>query len=149
MLKLTQRQAHGFIFENKIRTEVFKLQPRSNDTCIHDIIGCENKFNNNETISIKITGSSKVDCGDITRLASYDFTKKNTIIIGIYDKVNQHSIKIKRVIEIDYNMKLHEKLFGSITLQELKDYDNLVKNLPKNQRVSNKLYLPQKKDRRI
>ena len=145
MLKLTQRQKHGFIFENNIRTDIFKIQPKLNDTNIHDIIESENKFNNNETISIKLTGSVYICCGDIIRFASYNFSKKNTIIIGISEKVNQYSIKIKRIIEIDYNIRLHKKLFGSITLEELKDYNNLVKKIP-NGRVSNKLYLPQKKE---
>ena len=58
-----QSQKHGFTIENEIRTKVFNLEKKSNDTNTHDIPKKLNKFNSNENISIKSTQSNNVDCG--------------------------------------------------------------------------------------
>lgn len=124
-----QSQKHGFTFENEIRTKVFDLKSKMNDTKKHDIPKDENKFNPNENISIKSTKSYNIDCGDIKRFYNYNFIEKNTIIIIKYEQeINIKNIKI--IYEIDYCRNLHKKLFGNLTFQVLEEYVNNVKRIP-------------------
>jgi hypothetical protein len=143
---LTQSQKHGFIFENRLRENVFGLQKKNNDTDIHDISSSENKFNSNENISIKISCNGDIGCGDILRFYKYDFTKKNTMIVGIYTQINEKQKKIYVIYEIDYNEKLHKLLFGEIDEEEIQHYVNVVKNIPHGfVKKEDKLYLKLKK----
>ncbi len=103
---LTQSQKHGFIFENRLREKVFELKNKKNDTDIHDISSSENKFNSNENISIKISCNGDIGCGDILRFYKYDFTQKNTMIVGIYKQINDKQKQIESIYEIDYNKNL-------------------------------------------
>lgn len=114
MEEIKQRQNHGFKFEGMIREKVFGLQANNNDTNIHDIPCNENKFNKNENISIKTTGSNTICCGDILRFYNYDFTKVNTIIVIAYKQVENYKI-IQNIYEIDYNKDCHNLLFGNIS----------------------------------
>jgi len=127
---LTQSQKHGFIFENRLREKVFELKNKKNDTDIHDISSSENKFNSNENISIKISCNGDIGCGDILRFYKYDFTQKNTMIVGIYKQINDKQKQIEAIYEIDYNKNLHDLLFGQIEEEEIQHYVNVVKNIP-------------------
>ena len=132
MLKecLTQSQKHGFIFENMIRGNVFGLKNIKNDTKLHDIHCSENKFNQNENISIKISCNGDIGCGDILRFYNYDFSKKNTMIVGIYKQINENQKNIEVIYEIDYNEKFHKLLFGEIEKEEIEIYNDIVKSIP-------------------
>ena len=130
-LSNNQSQSHGFIFENEIRKKVFELQEESNDTNIHDIPCSKNKFDFNENISIKTTGSSTICCGDVLRFYQYDFNHKNTIICIQYEQI-EDSKQIKHIFEINYNRECHRKLFGNITKTEIEQYVNSVKSIPQN-----------------
>lgn len=127
---LTQSQKHGFIFENMIREKVFDLKNNKNDTKTHDIQCAENKFDNNENISIKISCNGDIGCGDILRFYNYDFSKKNTIIVGIYKQINDKQKLIEVIYEINYNEKFHKLLFGEIEVEEIEIYNNIVKSIP-------------------
>ena len=140
-----QSQKHGFNFENEIKTKVFGLQPTSNDTDTHDVNCGLNKYDNNENVSIKISGGNNIDCADIIRFYSYDFSQKNTIIAGFYTQITSTEKKITSIIELDYNEKLHNILFGGITLDELNEYVNLVKSIPHGKNTD-KTYLQLKKN---
>jgi len=145
-LSVNQSQKHGFDFENEIRVKVFDLPEEKNDTNKHDIPCEKNKFDKNETISIKITKSlDGVECGDIIRFFDYDFTKKNTIIVGKYKQINQYTKKIYEIVEIDYNEKFHKFLFGTVTKEILEDYVKIVKAIPSG-KVTDKTYLTEKKE---
>jgi hypothetical protein len=139
---LTQSQNHGFIFENIIREKVFGLPIKKNDTSIHDISSHENIFDQTENISIKISCNGDIGCGDILRFYSYDFTQKNTIIVGIYKQVNEDQKCIEVIYEIDYNKKFHDLLFGEIGEEEIVNYMNIVKSIPPGTvKPEDKLYL--------
>lgn len=124
-----QSQSHGFIFENIIKTEVFNLPDEKNNIEIHDIPCCKNKFNNNENISIKTTKSNTVYCGDILRFFNYDFSNINTIIIIKY-KQDENTKEIENIYEINYNKECHKLLFGNLTLDIIKNYNNYIKSIP-------------------
>ena len=131
MEEIKQRQNHGFKFEGMIREKVFGLQANNNDTNIHDIPCNENKFNKNENISIKTTGSNTICCGDILRFYNYDFTKVNTIIVIAYKQVENYKI-IQNIYEIDYNKDCHNLLFGNISKEDIENYVKGVKSIPSN-----------------
>lgn len=138
----TQSQSHGFKFENEIRTRVFGLKNKKNDTDIHDISSVENKFNPNENISIKISCNGDIGCGDILRFYKYDFSQKNTMIVGIYKQINENQKQIQVLYEVDYNEKLHKLLFGEIEEEEIAYYVNVVKSIPAGQvKKEDRLYL--------
>lgn len=140
---MNQSQKHGFLFENEIRCKVFKLDPVSNDTRKHDIDNTENIYNSNENISIKITGSNNIDCGDILRFYNLDNNKKTTIILGFYKQINQYTKQVIEIMEIDYNCKMHKILFGDITQDEISKYVSEIKEIPKG-KVTNKDYIKTK-----
>lgn len=144
-----QSQKHGFIWENEIKKYVFDLPEDNNNTDIHDIPAEKNKFNKNENISIKTTKSLTICCGDIKRFFSYDFTKKNTIIV-IHYKQKGIVKTIKNIYEINYTKECHKLLFGSLSYNEIEQYITNVKNIPKNiSRIdakNNFNYIVEKKD---
>jgi len=141
-IQQTQSQSHGFKFENEIRTHVFGLHIKNNDTEIHDISCSENKFNPSENISIKVSCNGDIGCGDIVRFHNYDFSQKNTIIVGIYKQINENQKLIHVLYEVDYNKNLHKLLFGEIGEEEISYYVNLVKSIPPGQvKKEDKLYL--------
>lgn len=125
----SQSQSHGFIWENEIREKVFELKTYLNHTGKYDINAEDNKWDNRENISIKTSKSDSIDCGDILRFFQYDFTYKNTIIIIQYKQEGNYKI-ITNILEIDYNEELHKYLFGSVTFEDLKKLDTMVKNVP-------------------
>jgi len=129
--KNNQSQKHGFIFENSVREEVFKLSSKKNDTNIHDIPKEQNILNSNECCSIKTTGSKTICCGDILRFCHYDFNVQHTIIVISYIQNDTHKT-IKRIYEINYNRKCHQKLFGNLPEEEIRKYVDGVKSIPAN-----------------
>ena len=147
VVEIQQSQHHGFVFENQIRTKVFGMTSENNDTGKHDIPKDKNKLNSNENVSIKMSGKSDICCGDILRFYDYDFADENTMIIGQYTQ-NATQKTITRIIELDYNKKLHEYLFGTATREELVEYVDMVKAVPRG-KVSERLrkeILQKKKD---
>jgi len=123
-----QSQKHGFDFENEIRTKVFNLNEEINNLNIYDIPAKDNKFNNNENISIKIT-QNVIFCSDILRFYNYDFNQQNTIIVGKYTQIGEIK-NINEIIEIDYNQELHTYLFGTITKEIIEKYIQMIKEIP-------------------
>ena len=127
---MPQSQKHGFIWENHIRVNIFGLTSVPNDTNTHDIPCENNKFNCEENISIKCCKETIVYCGKIIRFFSYDFTKKNTIIVIRWEQNTNTKKKIKRIYEIDYNQELHTLFFGTITKKEIEEYVAFIKSIP-------------------
>jgi len=130
IVDFTQSQAHGLFWDNEIREKVFGLPSCKNDTKKYDISCIENKYNNNENISIKTSSNNNIDCGDILRFYNGDFTHKYTIILIRYAQKENQKI-IKNIIEIDYNEELRNYLFGTVTEEILTDYVNTIKSIPK------------------
>ena len=126
-----QSQQHGFTWENSIRQNVFNLPLQKNDTNIHDIPKEQNLYNKHENISIKTTGSSRIDCGDILRIMNYNNTDKNTIMILFYDQTSTHKI-IRQIWEMDFNKDLHDYLFGNLPKEVIENYVKGVKSIPTN-----------------
>ena len=131
-MELTQSQTHGFRWENEIKAKVFGLVIQKNNTDKHDISCSNNKYNPNETVSIKTAGNATIDCGDILRFYDYDFTKKHTICCVEYSQVSVDTKRISAIYEIDYTEEMRDMLFGSIPKQELIEYRDNVKKIPNN-----------------
>lgn len=126
----SQSQKHGFTIENDIKEKVFDLPPETNNTDKHDIPKEKNKYDINENISIKTTGSKTICCGDILSFYNYNFNEKNTIIVTLYDQTNTHKI-IKNIYEIDYNADCHKLLFRNLPKEIIEEYVKNVKSIPK------------------
>lgn len=124
----TQSQSHGLFWDSEIRQKVFGLPECKNDTQKFDV-GCDNnKYNTQENISIKTSGNSNIDCGDILRF--YDRDTSNITIILVRYKQTSNQKEITEIIEINYSEELKHILFGSATRDVLDAYVQLVKNIP-------------------
>jgi len=142
-----QSQRHGFVFENDIRTKVFKLDTVDNDTNKHDIPKDKNIFDSNENISIKMTGKNDISCGDILRFYDYRFDEKNTMIVGKYSQ-KENEKKIEKIFEINYDQKMRDVLFGSVSRDELASYVSMIKALQhgKISKTTREHFIKNKKD---
>ena len=123
-------QSAGFTFENLIRELVFDIPFDPNNTDKYDIPAEKNRFDSNENISIKSSGNGNIDCGDIIRFYNYNFDKTNTIIVVSYEQNDEFKI-VKYIYEIDYNREMRDSLFGSVNEQEILEYVESIKKIPK------------------
>lgn len=127
--KFTQSQSHGLFWDNEIREKVFNVKQCINDTSKYDIPCENNKFNNSENISIKTSGNENIDCGDILRFYDLDESKTFTIILLKYKQIEEQK-QIQEIIEINYNTKLKNILFGDIPRKVLVGYVDYIKSIP-------------------
>ena len=127
--EFTQSQSHGLFWDSEIRVKCFGLPNCINDTTKYDILCSNNKYDSDENISIKTSGSNNIDCGDIIRFYEGDFNKKYTIILLRYKQNGTKKI-LNEIIEINYNIKLRNILFGSIPKKILEGYVEYIKNIP-------------------
>ena len=133
----TQSQSHGLYWDNEIRENVFNVPQCINDTLKYDVPCEHNKFNSNGNISIKTSGNNNIDCGDIIRFYELDTLNKLTIILVRYKQIGEQKI-ISEIIEIDYNEKLKNILFGNLPKYVLDGYVNFIKSI-QNGPVSNEI----------
>ena len=124
--EFTQSQSHGLFWDSEIRVKCFGLPNCINDTTKYDILCSNNKYDSDENISIKTSGSNNIDCGDIIRFYEGDFNKKYTIILLRYKQNGTKKI-LNEIIEINYNIKLRNILFGSIPKKILECYVEYIK----------------------
>lgn len=125
----TQSQSHGLFWDSEIRQKVFGLPECKNDTQKFDVSCDKNKFNTQENISIKTSGNTNIDCGDILRFYDRDVSNITIILVRYNQTINQK--EITEIIEINYSEELKQILFGSATRDVLDGYVQLVKNIPK------------------
>ena len=124
-------QQHGFDIENDIKQKVFKLDKKYSYTAIHDIRAEDNPFDSNENISIKTTTTSTVYFGSPLRIFNYSKEEKHTAIIVILKQV-ENVKRIKRIVEIGLDDR--DILFGEVTESEIRELENLIKHIPKNEK---------------
>ena len=130
--EFTQSQSHGLIWDSEIREKVFKLPKCINDTKKYDIDCSDNIYCPDENVSIKTTCSANIDCGDIQRFYNNDFTEnKYTNIIIIIYKQDANIKKIIEIIEFKYNEEIRNFLFGTITKEEIEEYNKYIKSIPR------------------
>jgi hypothetical protein len=125
----TQSQSHGLFWDNEIRVQVFGLSKCINDTKKYDIEAAENKFDPEENVSIKCSSNNNIDCGDILRFFHGDFSKKYTIILIRYEQKSDTKC-VKEILEIAYTLELRDHLFGTASVEVLKEYVDFVKSIP-------------------
>ena len=126
--QFTQSQAHGLFWDSEIRQNVFDLPACINDTEKFDVPHNKNKFNKHENISIKTSGNTNIDCGDILRF--YDRDEFDTTMILLNYKQNNDYKEIGEITEINYSEEMRNILFGNIPREELEEYVNFIKSIP-------------------
>lgn len=124
---MPESQKHGFVFENDIKTTVFRVTSPCGYTEAHDIGKKDNPFDSNENISIKVTGRTTVDLGDALRVYGYSTAEKNTMVVAKYEQEPERKV-IRGVYEIDLNCR--DVLWGSVTEQDIRQLSDLVKSMP-------------------
>ena len=131
---MPRSQEFGFTIENLVRVNVHKLEPKLNDTKIHDISVEDNHFSN-ETESIKTTGGNAIDCGDVLRFYRYDMTDQHVMVVFRYKQIGPKR-KIQETIVLRYNLEFKTALFGKVTEEQIKALDSYVKSIPAGARTS-------------
>lgn len=126
----TQSQSHGLFWDNEIRERVFGLNNTcKNDTKKYDIDRHENRFDNQENVSIKVSGNGNIDCGDILRFFHGDFSNRYTIILLRYTQ-SETEKRIREIVEINYCAELRDLLFGTVSESIIEEYVRFVKSIP-------------------
>lgn len=123
-----ESQRHGFLIENEIRANVFRLTEKAKYTDVHDIDKRNNIYNSNENISIKtITGNGSLCMGCPRRIFLYSESEIHTCIIV---KLKQDSDK--KVITEVFEMSLDNKrlLFGDLTIDDIQEYMTYIRKIP-------------------
>ncbi len=120
-------QNHGFLWEDEIKAKVFQFSAPVGYTAIHDISKEHNRFNSRENISIKVTGSGTVCMGDALRVFSYSPDEIHTGIVLRY-RQDGDTKTLAGVYELDLDNRA--LLWGSVTLEEVRALDSLVRSMP-------------------
>jgi len=127
-----ESQKHGFIIEDYIKSNVFKVVKKYAYNSIHDIRNEDNRFDSTENISIKtLTGgvNPTVCFGSPLRIYNYPDNEKHTAIVILLTQSGETKI-IDRVIEISLDTK--KLLFGDITENDIREFETIIKQVPKN-----------------
>ena len=131
-------QAHGNYYEDLKTRQITGLDKKSYDslkesgyTSGMDIM---KGLLSTTDYSIKTTGSNSVNCGDILRRR--DETDYN-LVVGVYEQVGDN-----KVFHTEYTFYIrpeHEqKLWGSMSYDQLKEYDDFIKSIPYGQEKETK-----------
>jgi hypothetical protein len=126
---MVRSQEFGFIIENVVRTSVFDLPEKINDTKHYDIPCQENKFDTTENISIKTSGSNTICLGDCLRIFN---SQQTTLILIMYKQLNSER-KITEIIEVNFNSEFKSLLFGSTKKSEIEELNTFIKSIPNGQ----------------
>lgn len=134
---MPESQKHGLVWESYMMKHVFLLSDsvlkKKKYTDPHDVSAKYNRFNKNETCSIKCTGSNIICCSDPFRVIKYDNNKKHTMMIICYNQENNWKV-VKNVYELDMNIII--RLLRNININKLNSLNELLKSIPKNTRPS-------------
>jgi hypothetical protein len=123
-------QQHGFAFQTIVEEEVFGVYDLPiSYTAIHDIPKEFNKFNPNENVSIKVTGSNSIGMGDVMRIYDYTPDELHTAIV-IYYRQRGDRKTIHKVVEFSLDDK--RALFGDITRDEIETLIREIRSVPPN-----------------
>lgn len=140
-----ESQRHGFLIENEIRENVFKLTEKGKYTDVHDIDKRSNIYNPNENISIKtITGNGSLCMGCPRRIFLYPESEIHTCIV-----VKLKQVSDKKIITEVFELSLDDKkiLFGDLTVDDIQAYMTYIRKIPCGKvDVNTKREIHQKKD---
>lgn len=129
-----ESQKHGFIIEDFIKRNVFKVDKIYAYNAIHDVRNEDNIFDPLENISIKTaTGSDNptVYFGSPLRIYNYPISEKHTAIVVLLFQSGDTKI-VRRVVEISLDDK--KLLFGDITEEDIRELETMIKQVPKNEK---------------
>jgi hypothetical protein len=121
-------QEHGFEFQKIVEREVFGLRELPvSYTGTHDIPKEYNKFNRNENVSIKATGSNSIGLGDVLRIYDYSLTETHTAIVIYYQQVGDRK-NIRKIVEFSLDDK--RALFGDVSRAEIVSLIREIRSVP-------------------
>ena len=123
-------QAHGNYYEDLKTKQITGLDKKSYDALK------ENGYTSGMDImkgllsvsdySIKTTGSNSVNCGDLLRRR---LETDYNLVVGVYEQCGEN-----KVFHTEYTFYIrpeHEqKLWGSMSYDQLKEYDDFIKSIP-------------------
>src|SRR3989344_2616825 len=118
---MTEVQNHGFVFENWVKSILGVKELAYNYTQKWDIQG--------ETpISVKFMGlTNALEFGSTVRI--WEINEPFTLVVGRWEQVGNEKI-VRSIDEITITPAILKKMKGSIALEEIKDFDKLIKKFP-------------------
>ena len=123
-------QAHGFIWEDAIKRNVFHLTEVLPYTAIFDVPAERNPLNPQENVSIKCAGGDKAECGDAGRI----FTYRDAVVTLVHAQYSQRDEQTKaldRVREFSLGgAETHRILFGDVTQEEVNHLRQMIHAVP-------------------
>ena len=129
-----ESQRHGFVFEDYIKLNVFKVEKKYAYNAIHDVRNEDNIFDSTENISIKTaTGgvNPTVYFGSPLRIYNYPNDEKHTAIIVLLTQTGDIK-NVSRIVEISLDNK--KLLFGDIVEEDIRELERLIKEVSKNEK---------------
>lgn len=118
---MAEVQNHGFVFENWIKKVLKVDKLATNYTQKWDVSG--------ETpISVKFMGlTNALEFGSTVRI--WEIEEKFTLVLGRWKQVENKKI-VRSIDEIDIRPDDLNEMKGKITLEEIKEFDKLIKSFP-------------------
>jgi hypothetical protein len=131
---MSESQKHGFIMEDLIIRSYTGISKEEYEKKLEN--GYTNKFDLVEGIdvdynmSIKTSGGDGVGCGDIKRFyLTTDYTSFKMLIFS-WKQISPLQKSFYMAHEFFIKPEYHEHFWGDISFQELKEFDDYIKNIP-------------------
>lgn len=124
---MPENQLAGFTWEDNVLESVFQTR-RGGYSDPHDCPKERNRFNPQENVSIKTTGSGTVFLSDVLRVYDYSPDDKHTAIVIQYVQTDDRHKVLRRVYELSLDNKSF--LFGSVGRHEIEDLVKKIKSVP-------------------
>lgn len=122
---MAEVQNHGFVFENWVKKVLGVDKLATNYTQKWDVPG--------ETpISVKFMGlTNALEFGSTVRI--WEINEPFTLVVGRWEQVGNQKI-VKSIDEITITPAILKKMRGDISLEQIKEFDKLIKKFPAGKR---------------
>lgn len=123
-------QGHGFLWENAITRDVFRLAEALPYTSIFDVDAAHNTLNPEENVSIKVACADKAECGDACRIFSY----ADAAVTMLHIQCRQRDSGTKELVRVrEFRLggaEAHRALFGNVTQEEINTLVMMIRAIP-------------------
>ncbi len=118
---MSEVQKHGFVFENWVKKVLGVDELATNYTQKWDVAG-------EIPTSVKFMGlTNALEFGSTVRI--WEINEPFTLIVGRWEQIGNEKI-VRSIDEIQITPAILKKMRGNICLEEIKEFDNIIKKFP-------------------